>query len=63
MAGFVVLLVFSDGITELEPHALPKIAPAQFIDELAALIAVTNPPKHGITHLRQAQHPMADVGR
>ena len=61
--GFELFLVVVDAITQLLPHALPKIAPAQLIDQLAAVIAVADALKHRIAHLRQGENAVADVGR
>ena len=51
-----------DAVAQLAPHPLPEVAPAQLIDQLAPVIAVADPLEHGIAHLRQGEHPMADVG-
>jgi hypothetical protein len=56
-------LVVVDAITEVLPHALPKVAPAQLIDQLAPVIAFADALKHRITHLRKSENTVANVRR
>ena len=63
VSGLERLLIVFDAVPQLAPHPLPEVAPAQLIDQLAAVIAVADPLEHGIAHLRQGEYPMADVRR
>ena len=62
MPGFQLFLAVVDAIAEVAPHPLPEVAPAQLVDQLAALVAAANALEHGVTHFRQAEHTVADVG-
>jgi hypothetical protein len=63
VAGFELFLVVVDAITEVLPHALPKVAPAQLIDQLAPVIAFADALKHRIPHLRKGKNTVANVRR
>ena len=63
VTGFELFLVVVDAITQLLLHALPKITPAQLIDQFAAVIAVADALKYGIAHFRQGEYAVADVRR
>jgi hypothetical protein len=63
VAGFELFLVVVDAITQVLPHALPKVAPAQLIDQLAPVIAFADASKHRIAHLRQGENTVANVRR
>ena len=63
VAGFELFLVIVDAITEVLPHALPKVAPAQLIDQLAPVIAFANALKHHIPDLRKGKNTVANVWR
>ena len=63
VAGFELFLVVVDAITEVLPHALPKVAPAQLIDQLAPVIAFADALKHRIPHLRKGENTVANVRR
>jgi hypothetical protein len=39
-ASFVVFLIVMDTVTEIDPHALPEITPAQLIDEFPSFITL-----------------------
>ena len=39
VAGLQLLLALMDAIAEIAPHPLPEITPAQFIDQLAAVVS------------------------
>ena len=61
MAGLERLQVVVDAVAQIEPHSLP-VAPAQLVDQLAAVVARSDALKDRLLHLRQRQHAMADVG-
>ena len=74
-AGLERFAVVPDAIAQAAPEALPVVAPAQFVDQLAGdplalgpalgcgVISMgIEPGEHGIAHLRQRQHPVADPG-
>ena len=61
MPGFQLFLAVMDAIAEVAPHPLPEVAPAQLVDQLAALVAAANALEHGVTHFRKAEHTVADV--
>ena len=63
MAGFEILLVVMDAVAQIDPHPLPEVAPAKLVDQFPAIVLLADSLKHGITHFRQRQHPVADVGR
>ena len=62
MAGLERLLVVVDAVAQIEPHSLPEVAPAQLVDQLAAVVPRSDALKDRLLHLRQRQHAMADVG-
>ena len=62
MAGFERFLIVVDAVAQIQPHPLPEVAPTQLVDQLSALIAVANPRKNRIAHLRQGEHAVAYVG-
>ena len=63
VAGFEFFLIAPDAITQLLPETLPVVAPAEFVDQFFAALTATGAGEHGIAHLRQAEHAMADVRR
>ena len=46
MARFERFLIVMDAIPQIEPHPLPEVPPAEFVDQLSALIAVADPCKN-----------------
>ena len=52
-----------NAVSEVSPHPLPEVAPAQLIDQLASLVPAANALEHGITHFGEAQDPVTDVWR
>ena len=46
MARLERFLIVMDAIPQIEPHPLPEVSPAEFVDQLSALIAVADPFKH-----------------
>ena len=63
MSGLQLFLAVVNAISEISPHALPEVPPAQFVDQLAALVAATNALEHGIAYFSEAEHTVADVRR
>ena len=50
-----------DAVAQIEPHPLPEVAPAQLVDQLAAVVPFPDALEDRLLHLRQRQHAMADV--
>ena len=63
MTGLECLLVVVNAVAQIEPHPLPEVAPAQFVDQFPAIVPLADPLKHRLLYLRQSQHAMADVRR